>query len=276
MLTSRFFITLEPCPHLNGKHTIFGRLVSGQAILEKIAKVDVDKNDRPLEPVLIARCGELEKRQKKKASPAMKRMADEESADRGRRRKSNDEDEEMVDTPEPTRPRRDRRQSDNVVDEGLRGRPRQRSGSRAKSRALSSSGEDDGSGSDSTTSPVKKHKRKRSPSPSRHLEDGHLDEERKYERRRRSLPNQYGDERYNRNYGEDDRYKPSPRRDNRDYAGRRRDDRYRPDRGRRQYDEDEGRLDGGGRLGGGDYDDYEAPVKFKGRGVMKYREPGRL
>ncbi|EMC93213.1 hypothetical protein BAUCODRAFT_75974, partial [Baudoinia panamericana UAMH 10762] len=56
---SQFFITLEPCPHLNGKHTIFGRLVSGQEVLQQIAKVNVDKDDRPTEAVLIARCGEL-------------------------------------------------------------------------------------------------------------------------------------------------------------------------------------------------------------------------
>ncbi|KAF2217875.1 hypothetical protein CERZMDRAFT_31145, partial [Cercospora zeae-maydis SCOH1-5] len=56
---SQFFITLEPCPHLSGKHTIFGRLVAGDETLQRIAKVAVDKNDAPLEPVLISRCGEL-------------------------------------------------------------------------------------------------------------------------------------------------------------------------------------------------------------------------
>lgn len=122
--------------------------------------------------------------------------------------------------------------------------------------------------SEEPNSPVKKHKRKRSPSPSRHLDEKQEDAERKFERRRRSLPNQYGDDRYNRNHGEEERYRPSPRHDDREYAGRRLDDRYRPSKDRHLQNEDQGRLDGGGRLGGGGYDEYEAPVKFKGRGVM--------
>ena len=79
------------------------------------------------------------------------------------------------------------------------------------------------------------------------------------------MPNQYADE---------DRYRPSPRKDDNRYAGGRKDDRYRPSRDRYH---DEGRLGDDGRLGGGGYSENDVPaVKFKGRGVMKYREPGRL
>ncbi|KAK4548377.1 hypothetical protein LTR36_010248 [Oleoguttula mirabilis] len=274
---SQFFITLEECPHLNGKHTIFGRIVAGQETLDKLAKVPVDKDDRPLEPVLIARCGELEKR-KKKTAPAPEAVAQAGSADRGRRRKSDASDDEMEDTsdPQPSTARRARRVSDNVVDEGLRGRPRQRSGSRSVSRPLSTPSEQDEK--DDPHSPVKKHKRKRSPSPSRHVEAEPEDGDDYEQRRRRSLPNQYGDERYSRNYGDEDRYRPSPRREDW-YAGGRRDDRYRPAHNRDRHS-DEGRLGGDGRLGGGGgggYDDgHDPPIKFKGRGAMTYREPGRL
>ena len=51
------------------------------------------------------------------------------------------------------------------------------------------------------------------------------------------------------------------------------DDRYRPSRDRNKNGDD-GRL-GDGRLGGSAHEDYDPPVKFKGRGVMKYREPER-
>ncbi|KAK3704816.1 hypothetical protein LTR37_013648 [Vermiconidia calcicola] len=270
---SQFFITLEgePEPHLSTKHTIFARLVSGEDTLQKIANVDTDKGDRPLEPVLIARCGELEKRGKK-ASRAPAVVQQSESGDRGRRRRSNeDEDVKMESSPERPAQHQHRRHSDKAVDEGIRGRPRQRSNSRSSpSRPLSvqHEEEDDGSGNNSA-SPPRKHKRKRSQSPSRHAEGAG------YERRRRSLPNQYKDEGFSRAGEDETRFKPSPRRDDshrslgRRHGERDRGDRYRPS-------QDEGRL-GDGRLGGvGGYDDYEAPVKFKGRGVMKYREPGRL
>ena len=266
----RFFITLVPeCTHLSGKHTVFGKVISGEDVLQRIANVDVDKDDRPLEPVLISRCGELEKR-KKKAEPQAQTTAQSQSGDRGRRRRSN-EDVEMENSPEPRPTYKHRRQSDNLVDEGLRGRPRQRSGSRSPSRPLSTQGEE----SSDQSSPAKIHKRKRSASPSRHA-DGTV-------RRRRSLPNQYRDERFNKTYEDEDRYRPSPRRDDYRHPARRRedeeqsrrqDDRYRPSRERNRYSGDDGRL-GDGRLGGSGYDNHDPPVKFKGRGVMKYREPNQ-
>lgn len=58
----RFFITLTPCPHLNAKHTVFGHVVSGPQILNRIAKMPVDAKDRPLSEIIISHCGELERR----------------------------------------------------------------------------------------------------------------------------------------------------------------------------------------------------------------------
>jgi len=51
---SQFFIvTADACPWLDGKHTVFGRITSGQDVADRISQVDRDERDRPLEPVLL-------------------------------------------------------------------------------------------------------------------------------------------------------------------------------------------------------------------------------
>ncbi len=51
---SQFFIvTADACPWLDGKHTVFGRVVSGQEVIDRISLVERDSRDRPLAPVLI-------------------------------------------------------------------------------------------------------------------------------------------------------------------------------------------------------------------------------
>jgi cyclophilin family peptidyl-prolyl cis-trans isomerase len=52
---SQFFITVAPTPHLNGAHTIFGKVTSGQDIADAISKVPQGANNRPTDQVTIER-----------------------------------------------------------------------------------------------------------------------------------------------------------------------------------------------------------------------------
>ncbi|KDQ13468.1 hypothetical protein BOTBODRAFT_111338 [Botryobasidium botryosum FD-172 SS1] len=61
---SQFFVSLRACPHLDGKHVTFGRVVYGYETIVKISELPVDAKDKPLQPVIISHCGELELKKK--------------------------------------------------------------------------------------------------------------------------------------------------------------------------------------------------------------------
>ena len=51
---SQFFIvTAEATPWLDGKHTAFGQVTTGQDVVDRIQQVDRDGRDRPTTPVTI-------------------------------------------------------------------------------------------------------------------------------------------------------------------------------------------------------------------------------
>lgn len=57
----QFFITFKSCPHLDRKHSVFGRVVddeSCQKTIRKLQAMPTDKKDRPLQPITIV-CMEI-------------------------------------------------------------------------------------------------------------------------------------------------------------------------------------------------------------------------
>lgn len=87
---SQFFITLRQCPHLNGKHVVFGKVIKGYEVIKQVAEVLVDEKDRPLTPVVISNCGELELRKPpaKRAQTLMSNSQERGTADRRQSRRS--------------------------------------------------------------------------------------------------------------------------------------------------------------------------------------------
>jgi cyclophilin family peptidyl-prolyl cis-trans isomerase len=58
---SQIFITFGPTPHLNGKHTVFGRIIDGVDVLDKLTRIDPGRPSFGVTPDRIERAYIVEK-----------------------------------------------------------------------------------------------------------------------------------------------------------------------------------------------------------------------
>jgi peptidyl-prolyl cis-trans isomerase B (cyclophilin B) len=52
-LQKKKYTTIGGTPHLDGSYTVFGKVISGLDVIDRIAEVKTDSNNRPLEDVMI-------------------------------------------------------------------------------------------------------------------------------------------------------------------------------------------------------------------------------
>ena len=50
-----FLVTADACPWLDGRHTVFGRILDGMDAVDAMEALETGSNDRPLQPPEIER-----------------------------------------------------------------------------------------------------------------------------------------------------------------------------------------------------------------------------
>lgn len=73
---SQFFITTAATPHLDGKHTVFGRVLKGWEFLSRLEQIRTNSNYRPTVDVMIVNSGIWKEEEQQQGLPEQKDLVD--------------------------------------------------------------------------------------------------------------------------------------------------------------------------------------------------------
>jgi len=98
---SQFFVTLAPTQNLDGRHTVFGKVVKGQDVVDAIGKVETAERDKPVKTVTMEEVNIIRKGKSAKNFDAPKvfeeelqAIKDKEDAEAKKRQEAKDENAE--------------------------------------------------------------------------------------------------------------------------------------------------------------------------------------
>ena len=99
---SQFYLVQDStnCKHLNGEYTVFGETIGGLNVIDRIARVQTDRLDRPVRPVVIQRIRpneQMNKRALEEEQRALEEAANPTEPDAAKKENTNPEEEILLD-----------------------------------------------------------------------------------------------------------------------------------------------------------------------------------
>jgi cyclophilin family peptidyl-prolyl cis-trans isomerase len=56
---SVFFITVDAVPEIDGQYVVFGEVIEGMEVVDRINSSTIEEDETPRIPIVISECGQL-------------------------------------------------------------------------------------------------------------------------------------------------------------------------------------------------------------------------